>query len=214
MSEQEAIKIIQDHMRVHRIGEYPHIKLGEALVKAIDALNSADEAERDIELLAGEDTSGEKCNICAHNPNDKGCELDGSQFDDDGECHFKWRRTKWATTALRAQQERENPLTLDELLGMDDKPVYVQKGSGEHGWAIVVIDHYANGAHSLYLISDELTSDGMNEPFEPDEDFINMEYNDPAGHFGLRVLGWRAYATEPKEVSPKMWGEPKGDHHE
>lgn len=34
----EAIKRIQHHIDVHRIGEYPHIKLGEALNMAISAL--------------------------------------------------------------------------------------------------------------------------------------------------------------------------------
>lgn len=34
----EAIKRIQDHIRVHHIGEAPHIKIAEALAMAIDAL--------------------------------------------------------------------------------------------------------------------------------------------------------------------------------
>lgn len=34
----EAIKRIQDHIRVHHIGEAPHIKIGESLAMAIDAL--------------------------------------------------------------------------------------------------------------------------------------------------------------------------------
>lgn len=35
---QEAIKRIQDHIRVHKIGEYPHINLKRALDMALDAL--------------------------------------------------------------------------------------------------------------------------------------------------------------------------------
>lgn len=46
-------------------------------------------AIKDIEYLAGHVTTGEKCNICRHNINDMGCELDDK--DDDGECHFEWR---------------------------------------------------------------------------------------------------------------------------
>lgn len=38
MNEREAIERIRDHMEVHRIEEYPHIKLVEALNMAIDAL--------------------------------------------------------------------------------------------------------------------------------------------------------------------------------
>ena len=45
MSNEEAIKRIQDHMRVHHIGEYPHIHIGEALTMAINALREQEERE-------------------------------------------------------------------------------------------------------------------------------------------------------------------------
>lgn len=38
MTKDEAIKRILDHISVHKIGEYPHIKLTEALYMAISAL--------------------------------------------------------------------------------------------------------------------------------------------------------------------------------
>lgn len=38
MDELEAILRIENHMRVHGIGEYPHIKIAEALLLAIAAL--------------------------------------------------------------------------------------------------------------------------------------------------------------------------------
>lgn len=38
MTREEAIARIQDHMERHGIGEYPHIKLAEALEMAISAL--------------------------------------------------------------------------------------------------------------------------------------------------------------------------------
>ena len=38
MDNAEAIKRINDHIRVHHIGEYPHIKIAEALNMAISAL--------------------------------------------------------------------------------------------------------------------------------------------------------------------------------
>lgn len=38
MDNAEAIKRIKDHIRVHHIGEYPHIKIAEALNLAISAL--------------------------------------------------------------------------------------------------------------------------------------------------------------------------------
>lgn len=41
----EAFRRIQDHIRVHRIGEPPHIKIREALDMAVDAL--LEKAERE-----------------------------------------------------------------------------------------------------------------------------------------------------------------------
>ena len=38
MTLQEAVGCIRDHMEVHHIGEYPHVKLAEALEMAIKAL--------------------------------------------------------------------------------------------------------------------------------------------------------------------------------
>lgn len=38
MTREEAVYRIENHIAVHRIGLYPHIKLGEALDMAIEAL--------------------------------------------------------------------------------------------------------------------------------------------------------------------------------
>ena len=48
MTREEAINRIEGHMAVHRIGEYPHIKLKEALDMAITALRpvSREEVEK------------------------------------------------------------------------------------------------------------------------------------------------------------------------
>ena len=48
-------------------------------------------AAEDLTYFAGAITTGEPCSRCIYNPDDMGCELDGSQYDDDGECHFTWR---------------------------------------------------------------------------------------------------------------------------
>lgn len=45
MTIDEAIKRIRNHMEVHRIGQYPHIHIGEALTMAIDALQEKAERE-------------------------------------------------------------------------------------------------------------------------------------------------------------------------
>lgn len=49
MTKQEAIKRIQDHMRVHGIGKYPHNFIYEALSMAISALREQEKRERGCE---------------------------------------------------------------------------------------------------------------------------------------------------------------------
>ena len=43
MDRKEAILRIKDHMKHHKIGEYPHLKLNEALDMAIAALSQSNE---------------------------------------------------------------------------------------------------------------------------------------------------------------------------
>ena len=55
-----------------------------------------------------------------------------------------------AIEALRAQREPNEPLTLDELQGMDGKPVWIKSNveSEESGWGIV--------SHGRYTLSDRI----------------------------------------------------------
>lgn len=46
MTPQEAIGRIRDHMAVHHIGKYPHVKLAEALEMAIKALMNMEKRTR------------------------------------------------------------------------------------------------------------------------------------------------------------------------
>ena len=71
MTEKEAIKRIQDHMQVHKIGDYPHIYLREALDMAIEALEKQIPMEHH-HTIVGECSGGEKVrtSIC---PNCLGC---------------------------------------------------------------------------------------------------------------------------------------------
>jgi len=62
----------------------------------IDRLAASQARERTavegLEWLALTTVDSLRCNICKYNPDDMGCELDGSQFDDGGECHFVYWR--------------------------------------------------------------------------------------------------------------------------
>ena len=71
MTREEAINRIKDHMAAHHIGEYPHIKLKEALDMALSALRpvSREQVEK---VLRGEwgrycfsdDSHGYQCKNC------------------------------------------------------------------------------------------------------------------------------------------------------
>ena len=52
MTREEAINRIKDHMAAHHIGEYPHIKLKEALDMAISALRPV--SREQVERMRGE----------------------------------------------------------------------------------------------------------------------------------------------------------------
>jgi len=95
-------------------------------------------------------------------------------------------RLSEVNAALRAEVEPlrkayaspEKPLMLAEIERMEGEPVFVQQGDGQEFWAIV--------------------QGGMPDTGETDPDFVNMEYDDPVGHFGLHVLGWRAFKHRPE----------------
>lgn len=47
MTNKEAILRIEDHIRVHHIGKYPHIYIAEALNMAIDALKEIESVKKE-----------------------------------------------------------------------------------------------------------------------------------------------------------------------
>ena len=54
MTTEEAIRRIKDHIAVHHIGEYPHVKLLEAMRLAISALRAQQQAEKNDPLTMEE----------------------------------------------------------------------------------------------------------------------------------------------------------------
>lgn len=72
MDNAEAIKRIKDHIRVHHIGEYPHIKIAEALNMAISALANDNNVGHKVEVV--------RCKDCKHwKPGDS---FSGDSLDD------------------------------------------------------------------------------------------------------------------------------------
>lgn len=106
----------------------------------------------------------------------------------DRELHAAWESQNKEIDRLKAEQSNE-PLTLEALRQMDGKPAYFQFGTGSCGYAVISWETES----SLMLYAPDLPDD-----MYPDICFINMEYNDPDGHFGLHLLGWRAHRRKPE----------------
>ena len=70
------------------------------------------------------------------------------------------------------------PLTLDELRQMDGQPVWIVEHPDWGHW--------------------ELSADAEDYIAERDQDFYGLKHNDPAGRYGLHVLGWLAYRRPPE----------------
>ena len=78
MDRKEAIELIKRHMIIHQIGKYPHIKLGEALSLAIEAL-------REPEIV--------HCKDCKHWDKEiMYCNHTGMQIEPDGYCVYGERK--------------------------------------------------------------------------------------------------------------------------
>ena len=85
MDRKEAIERIKIHMEAHKIGEYPHIKLGEALSLAIEAL-------QEPEIV--------RCKDCKHWDKEiMYCNHTGMQIEPNGYCVYGGRKDCWVTKA-------------------------------------------------------------------------------------------------------------------
>lgn len=86
MTNKEAILRIEDHIRVHHIGEYPHIHIAEALNMAIEALKEIEivkkERDKAVEMVRAMSHQFGTCDGCKQlgskcSVSDYWCEKDG-----------------------------------------------------------------------------------------------------------------------------------------
>jgi hypothetical protein len=87
----------------------------------------------------------------------------------------------FAVNAYRRAAPANEALTLDELRKMDGEPVWIVEAPD---WG-----HWELSEHAEDYLDDR------------DPDFYGMKHDDPAGRYGLHVLGWLAYARRP-EAAP------------
>lgn len=67
MDRKEAIERIKRHMVIHQMGEYPHIKIGEALSLAIEALQEPERKKGHWTTELKEDTDSLlRCSVCGY----------------------------------------------------------------------------------------------------------------------------------------------------
>lgn len=70
------------------------------------------------------------------------------------------------------------PLTLEELREMSGEPVWIVEQPDWGHW--------------------ELSADAEDYLADRDQDFYGLKHDDPAGRYGLHVLGWLAYRRPPE----------------
>lgn len=86
---------------------------------------------------------------------------------------------------------KNDPLTFDELRKMNGEPIFVQHGDGDQGYVVVEVD--SSGISFYGPIYGEIAHCA-------EESVMNMTTNGRCGHYGLHVLGWRAYRRNPAEM--------------
>lgn len=78
-----------------------------------------------------------------------------------------------------------DPLTLEQLRGMDGKPVWIMESPDWGHW--------------------EFSEDAEDYILDRDPDLYGLTYPDPEGKAGLHKLGWIAYAYPPVHIDREAW---------
>lgn len=90
---------------------------------------------------------------------------------------------RWSVKALKFMQRStltppNEPLTIEQLREMDGEPVWIVEQPDWGHW--------------------ELSADAEDYLANRDQDFYGLKHDDPAGRYGLHVLGWLAYRRPPE----------------
>lgn len=80
--------------------------------------------------------------------------------------------------AIAALSPPNEPLTLEQLREMDGEPVWIVEHPDWGHW--------------------ELSADAEDYIADREQDLYGLKHDDPAGQFGLHVLGWLAYRRPPE----------------
>ena len=83
-----------------------------------------------------------------------------------------------AEEAISALSPPNEPLTIEQLREMDGEPVWIVEQPDWGHW--------------------ELSADAEDYLANRDQDFYGLKHDDPAGRYGLHVLGWLAYRRPPE----------------
>lgn len=84
----------------------------------------------------------------------------------------------WIITHAPTLTPPNKPLTLEQLREMDGEPVWIVEQPDWGHW--------------------ELSADAEDYLANRDQDFYGLKHDDPAGRYGLHVLGWLAYRRPPE----------------
>ena len=90
-----------------------------------------------------------------------------------------------AEEAISALSPPNEPLTIEQLREMDGEPVWIVEQPDWGHW--------------------ELSADAEDYLANRDQDFYGLKHDDPAGRYGLHVLGWLAYRRPPGGRGGASW---------
>ena len=92
---------------------------------------------------------------------------------------YTWEQINEAIDmAIAALSPPNEPLTIEQLREMDGEPVWIVEQPDWGHW--------------------ELSADAEDYLANRDQDFYGLKHDDPAGRYGLHVLGWLAYRRPPE----------------
>ena len=92
---------------------------------------------------------------------------------------YTWEQINEAIDiAITALSPPNEPLTIEQLREMDGEPVWIVEQPDWGHW--------------------ELSADAEDYLANRDQDFYGLKHDDPAGRYGLHVLGWLAYRRPPE----------------
>jgi hypothetical protein len=130
----------------------------------------------------------------------------GTGFETNFRCQAEHSKTILEILTAELEREKNPPLTWEELMEMDGKPVFIVSGRVNdelNGWFLVSASRHNIESVEFTGALDNLVLSSITDELSPEECFYGMMCNSKCEDkkcrkHGLHQLGWLAYRYEPK----------------